>query len=62
MAKLELFEQKNKVVLDYNPKDKIYYLDSMLKSRDITLPTKVHIVKTMVFPIVECGELERKKG
>ena len=27
-------------------------LDSMLKSRDITLPTKVHIVKTMVFPVV----------
>ena len=27
-------------------------LDSVLKSRDITLPTKVHIVKVMVFPIV----------
>ena len=27
-------------------------LDSVLKSTDITLPTKVHIVKTMVFPIV----------
>ena len=27
-------------------------LDSMLKSRDITLPTKVHIVKAVVFPIV----------
>ena len=27
-------------------------LDSELKSRDITLPTKVHIVKAMVFPIV----------
>ena len=27
-------------------------LDSILKSRDITLPTKVHIVKTLVFPIV----------
>ena len=27
-------------------------LDSMLKNRDITLPTKVHTVKTMVFPIV----------
>ena len=26
-------------------------LDSMLKSRDITLPTKVRIVKTMVFPV-----------
>ena len=27
-------------------------LDSMLKSKDITLPTKVHLVKAMVFPIV----------
>ena len=27
-------------------------LDSMLKSRDIILPTKVHIVKAMVFPVV----------
>ena len=30
-------------------------LDSILKSRDITLPTKVHIVKVMVFPVVMCG-------
>ena len=30
-------------------------LDSILKSRDITLPTKVHLVKTMVFPIVIYG-------
>ena len=29
-------------------------LDSILKSRDITLPTKVHIVKGMVFPVVMC--------
>ena len=27
-------------------------LDSILKSRDITLPTKVHLVKVMVFPVV----------
>ena len=27
-------------------------LDSILKSRDITLPTKVHLVKTMIFPVV----------
>ena len=27
-------------------------LDSVLKSRDVTLPTKVHIVKAMVFPVV----------
>ena len=31
------------------------HLDSMLKSRDITLPTKVHLVKAMVFPIVKYG-------
>ena len=30
-------------------------LDSMLKSRDITLPTKVHLVKVIVFPVVTCG-------
>ena len=30
-------------------------LDSMLKSRDIALPTKVHIVKAMVFPVVMYG-------
>ena len=30
-------------------------LDSVLKSRDITLLTKVHLVKAMVFPVVMCG-------
>ena len=30
-------------------------LDSILKSRDITLPAKVHLVKTMVFPVVMYG-------
>ena len=30
-------------------------LDSILKNRDITLPTKVHIVKAMVFPAVTYG-------
>ena len=30
-------------------------LDSILKSRDITLPTKVHIVKAMVSPVAMCG-------
>ena len=30
-------------------------LDSILKSRDITLLTKVHLVKAMVFPVVICG-------
>ena len=30
-------------------------LDSILKSRDITVPTKVHLVMAMVFPVVMCG-------
>ena len=30
-------------------------IDSILKSRDITLPTKVHLVKAMVFPVVMYG-------
>ena len=38
-------------------------LDSVLKSRDITLPTKVHIVKVMVFPVVMYRwELDHKEG
>ena len=36
-------------------------LGTILKSRDITLPTKVHIIKAMVFPVVMCGsELDHK--
>ena len=30
-------------------------LDSILKSRDFTLPAKIHLVKAMVFPVVMCG-------
>ena len=39
-------------------------LDSILKSRDITLPTKVHLVKAMVFPVViyGCESWTIKKG
>ena len=39
-------------------------LDSMLKSKDITLPTKVHLVKAMVFPVViyECESWTIKKS
>ena len=37
--------------------------DSILKSRDITLPTKVHLVKAMVFPVVMYGcELDYKES
>ena len=39
-------------------------LDSVLKSRDITLPTNIHIVKAMVFPVVMygCGSWTVKKA
>ena len=37
------------------PRTAMTNLDSILKSRDITLPTKVHIVKAMVFPVVMYG-------
>ena len=37
---------------------KVMNLDSILKSRDITLPTKVHLVKAMVFPVVMYGLTE----
>ena len=39
-------------------------LDSILKSRDITFPTKVHLVKVMVFPVVmyECESWTVKKA
>ena len=39
-------------------------LDSVLKSTDITLPTKVHLVKAMVFPVVmyECESWTLKKA
>ena len=39
-------------------------LDSIFKSRDITLPTKVHLVKAMVFPVVMhgCGSWAIKKA
>ena len=39
-------------------------LDSIFKSRDITLPTKVHLVKAMVFPVVMygCEDLDREES
>ena len=44
-------EIKRRLLLGRN----IDNLDSILKSRDITLPTKVHLVKAMVFPMVMYG-------
>ena len=45
-------EIKNNLLLGRKTMTNLY---SALKSRDITLPTKVHIVKAMVFPVVMCG-------
>ena len=39
----------------YPWKESYANLDSIFKSRDITLPTKVHLVKAMVFPVVMYG-------
>ena len=44
-------------------KKSITNLDRVLKSKDITLPTMVHIVKAMVFPVVIYGcKLDHKEG
>ena len=45
-------EIKRSLLLGSNP---MTNLESILKSRDITLPTKVHLVKAMVFPVVMYG-------
>ena len=39
----------------YSLEEKLTNLDSILKSRDITLPTKVRLAKAMVFPVVMYG-------
>ena len=39
----------------YSLEEVMINLDSIFKSRDITLPTKVHLVKAMVFPVVMYG-------
>ena len=46
------------------PRKAMTNLDSILKSRDKTLPTKVHLVKAMVFPVVtyECESCTIKKA
>ena len=36
-------------------------LDSILKSRDIALPTNVHLVKAMIFPVIMYGDLDHKE-
>ena len=57
----ETFHAKMGTIKDRNGMDLLLgrkvmtNLDSILKSRDITLPTKVHLVKVMVFPMVMYG-------
>ena len=46
------YENKRRLLLE---RKVMADLDSILKSRDITLPTKVCLVKAMVFPVVMCG-------
>ena len=45
-------EIKRHLLLGEKKKKVMTNLDSILKSRDITLPTKVHLLKAMVFPVV----------
>ena len=54
----EIDDNKAKLIVIYNLKvlrKVMTNLDSILKSRDIILPTKVHLVKAMVFPVVMYG-------
>ena len=46
------YEMKRRLVLG---RKALINLDSILRSRDITLPTKVHLVQAMVFPVVMYG-------
>ena len=48
----------------YSLEGKLRNLDSIFKSRDITLPTKVRLVKAMVFPVVMygCESLDHKES
>ena len=49
------FKVSRKVLRTTNPRKVMTNLDSIFKSRDITLPTKVCLVKAMVFPVVKYG-------
>jgi len=48
-------ESERKAMFFYNLISQVTCLDSILKSRDMTLPTKVRLVKAMVFPVVMHG-------
>ena len=48
-------EIKRCLLLERKASKAMTNLDSMIKRKDITLPTKIHLVKAMVFPVVMCG-------
>ena len=54
-----LFNMVSRLVITFLPRSKhlliSWHLDSIIKSRDITLPTKIRLVKGMVFPVVMYG-------
>ena len=52
---LQMVSAAMKLKDGYSLEEKLTNLDSILKTRDITLPTKVHLVKSMVFPVVMYG-------
>ena len=52
---IDVFKYAILVVDDKSTRKVMTNRDSTLKSRDITLPTKVHLVKAMVFPVVMYG-------
>ena len=52
---LQMVTEAMKLKDDYSQRKVMTNLDSIFKSRDITLPTKVHLVKAMVFPVVMYG-------
>ena len=49
------YDCSHKLKGTFSLKEAMTILDSILESRDITLPTTIHIVKTMVFPVVVYG-------
>ena len=60
---LQMVSAAMKLKDGYSLEEKLTNLDSILKSRVIALPTKVHLVKAMVFPVVMYGcEMDVRVG
>ena len=60
---VDISRAKNLEPVGYGRANVCVYIDSVLKRREITLPTKVRIVKAMIFPVVTDGcELDHKEG